>query len=1319
MRLYLTPFRKRPEAKQTSRRRARWYLPQCKVLEDRCLLSVSLTPSGPPVPLVGSPVVWTATAVGDGSAPVYQFSVAPQGGSYQMVQDFSLSNTFTWNPIQQGTYDVKVIVKNSFSATATDSEVATYTAESRVNGTSAVITPMSNPLVALYSAPPSTGSSMFVEFSQVGPTLSWQDTAPLPIVPGKSTNLIVAGMLPNTTYVMRDVLNDGTVSAPLTFTTGSLPTNLKFPTFSVAQAPAAGTDLTQNMILHMGIGEPTGTVSTVATDLAGNVDWYYDPVANNFPGYAVTLVPGGTVLMLGGTITDGVGGTSALQEIDLAGDTVRETNVNAINAELAAMGQPSITSVNHDIIRLPNGDTAVIANTNKVIDVNGTPTTYVGDMVLVLDKNFQVSWVWNAFDWLNTNRLPTLGEGPSDWLHANSLSWSPEDGDLIVSLRAQDWVIKIDYAGGNGDGHVVWTLGQGGSFTLDAPPSVASPWFSHQHDVVYLNATTILLFDDGNGRAATDPTAQSRGQEWVLNEQTMTATLVVNANLGTYSSALGSAQQLPNGSLAFTSGDIAGGPAQSIEVLPNGTETYAMNMSGLEYRSYFVNSLYGPPPTGFSNPNQVDLSSAFNRSGIVADGATFSGGGLDGVGNALSSSLLGTTLTGGGAAFNLGPAGASNVVSAAGQTIVLPPDEDAALKLLATGVNGNQVNQTFIVNYTDGTTSTFTQSISDWATPQGFAGESTALTTSHRDKSSGTEQTGAFSVYEYTFALDPTKTVSSITLPVDANVDVLAATLIPASTTQVNLSSAFNRTGIVADGTIISGKGIDGDGTALSSSLVGPTLNAGGATFNLGPAGSADVVSAAGQTIALPTGNDAALKLLAIGVNGDQLNQTFIVTYTDGTKATFTQSISDWFNPPGYAGESTALTTGYRNASSGTEQAGRFDIYEYTFALDPTKTVSSITLPVDANVEVLAATLIPAGTSQVDLSSAFNRTGIVANGATFVGGGLDSIGNAISSSLIGTNLTAGGAIFNLGPAGGSDVVSAAGQTLSLPASRDSALKVLATGVNGNPANQTFIVNYTDGTKATFTQSISDWATPQGFVGESTALTTSYRDKSGGSEQTGAFNVYEYTFTLDPTKTVSSITLPGDANVEVLAATLVPASTTQVSLSSAFNRTGIVADGSKFTGDGLDGGGHALSSSLVGTSLTAGGATFDFGPVGAVDVVSAAGQTIALPSGKDSTLKLLATGVNGNQANQTFIVTYTDGTKATFTQSISDWATPQGFTGESTALSTSYRDTSIWTEQAGKFNVYEYTFVVDSTKVVKSITLPNDGNVEVLAIDALP
>ena len=79
----------------------------------------------------------------------------------------------------------------------------------------------------------------------------------------------------------------------------------------------------------------------------------------------------------------------------------------------------------------------------------------------------------------------------------------------------------------------------------------------------------------------------------------MTATLVVNADMGNYSSFLGSSEMLPNGNLAFTSGGLGPGsnPAgQSIEVLPNGTRVYVCQMSEFEYRSYFESTLYARPP---------------------------------------------------------------------------------------------------------------------------------------------------------------------------------------------------------------------------------------------------------------------------------------------------------------------------------------------------------------------------------------------------------------------------------------------------------------------------------------------------------------------------------------------------------------------------------------------------------------------------------------------------------------------------------------------------------------------------------------------------
>jgi hypothetical protein len=173
--------------------------------------------------------------------------------------------------------------------------------------------------------------------------------------------------------------------------------------------------------------------------------------------------------------------------------------------------------------------------------------------------------------------------------------------------------------------------------------------------------------------------------------------------------------------------------------------------------------------------------------------------------------------------------------------------------------------------------------------------------------------------------------------------------------------------------------------------------------------------------------------------------------------------------------------------------------------------------------------------------------------------------------------------------------------------------------------------------------------------------------------------------------------------------------TPVNLSSAYNREGIVSDGTTFSSGGLDGGGSAYSANQLGASHTFNGITFNFGPPNTLNVVSASGQTLSLPSGSFSSLGVLATGVNGNQTSQTFTVHYTDGSTTLITQSISDWFTPQSFSGESIAVATNHRNSSNGTADNRTFNLYGYTFSINNTKVVSSVTLPNNSKVEVLAL----
>jgi len=183
----------------------------------------------------------------------------------------------------------------------------------------------------------------------------------------------------------------------------------------------------------------------------------------------------------------------------------------------------------------------------------------------------------------------------------------------VFSIRHQDWVIKIAYNSGQGNGDIIWRLGKDGDFGVRS--SDAAPWFSHQHDAGFLpgDNTTIAVFDNGNTRRSTDSTAHSRGQVFQLDEQNRIASPVLSVDLGVYSSALGSAQKLANGNYHFNAGIIQGTTnySQSIEVTPSGQVVYAIQPSTPNYRTFRLRDLYAMPAA-------ITTSAASLQAGHVA-----------------------------------------------------------------------------------------------------------------------------------------------------------------------------------------------------------------------------------------------------------------------------------------------------------------------------------------------------------------------------------------------------------------------------------------------------------------------------------------------------------------------------------------------------------------------------------------------------------------------------------------------------------------------------------------------------------------------------
>lgn len=96
------------------------------------------------------------------------------------------------------------------------------------------------------------------------------------------------------------------------------------------------------------------------------------------------------------------GTVDAVREIDLAGNTIREITIDALNAALASAGFNLTVGVfHHDVLPLPNGHWIVLTNTvRQFTDLPGYPgvTNVLGDVLVDLDTNLKPVWVWNEFD---------------------------------------------------------------------------------------------------------------------------------------------------------------------------------------------------------------------------------------------------------------------------------------------------------------------------------------------------------------------------------------------------------------------------------------------------------------------------------------------------------------------------------------------------------------------------------------------------------------------------------------------------------------------------------------------------------------------------------------------------------------------------------------------------------------------------------------------------------------------------------------------------------------------------------------------------------
>jgi hypothetical protein len=174
-----------------------------------------------------------------------------------------------------------------------------------------------------------------------------------------------------------------------------------------------------------------------------------------------------------------------LMEVAWDGEVVWQVEVPYQHHDFQVLENGNIVCATHNEHGiLPNGYAAELEGGIPGTEFEGK---IWGDTVVEIDRDGKVVWEWIAHEHLDpkVDMLCPL-ETRAKWPLVNSL-WVCRDGDLLLSLRLSNEIVKISYPSGK----VVARYGRGEIY--------------HQHDARELANGNILVFDNGNHRRCYGP----------------------------------------------------------------------------------------------------------------------------------------------------------------------------------------------------------------------------------------------------------------------------------------------------------------------------------------------------------------------------------------------------------------------------------------------------------------------------------------------------------------------------------------------------------------------------------------------------------------------------------------------------------------------------------------------------------------------------------------------------------------------------------------------------------------------------------------------
>ena len=299
----------------------------------------------------------------------------------------------------------------------------------------------------------------------------------------------------------------------------------------------------------------------------------------------------------------------------------------------------------------------------------------------------------------------------------------------------------------------------------------------------------------------------------------------------------------------------------------------------------------------------------------------------------------------------------------------------------------------------------FTRVFSDWTLNGGgttpIAGNLIAVKSPYRNMPGGKE-TVQTDVFYTDVALQPGKTIQSVSLPSQGGLHVFAVATTASPPAGQPAAPAYNNIGTSDDAAPASGN-FDGSNSysaqALQAAGVTPgatlTINGVQFTWPTAASGTANNYLAAGQTLPLqPAANVQAIAFLGAATYGTQ-SGTATIIYTDGTTQTVTLPLATGPSNGGgatpVAGNRIAIATPYRNAPTGRETV-KTNVYYTSVPVQAGKTAQSVTLPSMAGLHVFAV--------GVKTSYPYNNIG-TSNDAAPASGNFDGASSYSAQALAG------------------------------------------------------------------------------------------------------------------------------------------------------------------------------------------------------------------------------------------------------------------------------------------------------------------------------